>query len=423
MRQDLKHRYLPRERRHVYLRGKDDVFTLSDEQIDLICESYVKSGRDLPQQQVAEILDISMDDLKYILYNTFEGINKSSEPISPAKVLDIGVEKTVAETLRRKKRLVRERLEEARARSAEADREKAASLLDEIKDVIRKVVKPECVLLPTKFIPINSSLASKTYVYTDWHVGSKTARRTSRYKGYNKDIFKTRIAHCMSKIENKDSIECAVNVVFLGDLLDGPLGNMHKNQAKGQDLREMDQINHAADGIVSLITKAFSVHGGVINMFAVGGNHDRVTMDRKEDPTRFGHQVLMEIVRLRLDNYTSRGLVRIFDTNEKFQGFNASANVRLILNHGDNNAKAPNLVTMDGVCHSGYKVILQGHLHKRFIEEGNGYMKVITPSLMGGSDFAQDELALASRPGQSIVRVYDDGDNYSAQVEWVDLPL
>jgi len=418
----LKHyTYIRNERRHVFLREDEDLFTLEESDLERICDLYVSSGHDMNQKSVAGEIGISVADLKTILSH-FD-ITKASAPVSPTYIEEHTVDEAVELITAKKQKLIRMKLAAAQLNRVEKEAARQdnvrVSLVEMIKEHVMPLDAPERRSKARKA----TGLSSKSYVYSDWHTGSSVTSKRDTYRGFDKYIFRSRIAECLDTIKDDDKPEC-VNVIFLGDILDGPLGNMQRNQAARQDLHGMEQVNEAAEAIVSIVRKAVKVHRTCVNVFSVGGNHDRTTEDRRDDPERFANQLLMEIVRLRLIKYIDKGHVKMFATKEVFQSFAASKSVRFILNHGDNNAKPVNLVTLDAIRHSGFRVILQGHLHQRRIEEGNGFMKILTPTLVGGSEWAEGQLAVSNRPGQSIIRVYENSEGkFSVQTEWVDLAM
>lgn len=416
------HTYFERNNIHLFEWDQFSVDITTDN-LDRLIFAYTKEGKDKTQTEAGAEVGLTKEEVDKIFREL--KVTKESAPFSPITYVNSTNDQLVEKRVAMKRAHNQEKLQDAYIRELES---KVGS--DNFEEIVTNLVKTIKPIDPSLF-PVRST--SKTngcinFVFTDWHVGAAYPVYNKRFKGYNKDIYRNRIGQLLEFIqehrftEREVGTNPSIKVSFLGDMLNDLMCNMHKNQIFNQDATEMEQMDLCVQGIVQIITQLLITYKKPLHVYAVPGNHDRLTKNRDEDPNRFAHQLLWRIVQAELSAYAKSGAVRFHvkrDTN--CFGYQVTDNIRVLINHGDSRAKAQDILSIDGMYDAGYKVILEGHRHIRKVQELNGGLLVTTPSLVGPSSYSDHELHSFSRPGQSVITLKETEGMPFVGVKWVDV--
>lgn len=261
---------------------------------------------------------------------------------------------------------------------------------------------------------IDSSLESTSVVLmlSDWHVGKTVNLPTNKF---NKDIFQDRIALLIQEIEehfrsNTRPID-EFHVVILGDMVDGPMGNMHDGQWVGQDLHHTEQVAWCAKALAYVLDAVSAILEVKISVHSVGGNHGRVSANRKDDELRFADQMMYvlakEMTCADVDWHREDEVVgqfMIYDT-------------KILLTHGERIGKEKDLAWIHR-ANSNHFVVCTGHLHapRWELTDNDVYLA------RGGSACGTDEFATrygkGCRPAQVMFEVRKNGPR-----NFIDLPM
>ena len=260
-------------------------------------------------------------------------------------------------------------------------------------------------------------------VVSDTHFG-----KLIEYDGinqYNKQIAINRVGQFLEYIERykEDTSISKVCLCFMGDIVEGLLGNLALGMSRNVELTDYDQLQLAVDLCTTIIAKVKDIFELPIDIYAVPGNHDRITKDKREDFYRITHEVIFSLLQEKFKNYAENNEINFKSIKRRWVAFQATKECRVILNHGDASAKPERLILCDTRHKASHRVYIQGHLHHRlFKRDGTPYTHIITPSMCGPSEYEEYELGLPySPPGQSVVKIQDKCNYVSVDVDWIDL--
>lgn len=411
---------------HTWVIAANDQVVLTGEEFSEIIYAYVEAGEDKTQAQISEEFDLTAKQVSYVFRYAPVPVTKSSAPYTPAQIQNMTPKQLVQlDTARRKESNLRKK-QEVRVKLLQQELDKAIDkreIANQIRDAILSTTTP-VEFNVTRHQKNKERDSSVVFCFQDWHAGA-TCRVTNPFTGFDSSVFQSRINQCRNFIQNyKQTIsqdKVSPTLLFNGDLLDDPMSQMHYDQQINQDTRGIEQIRMCAEAICTLVTAAVSrFPNQVVNVVALAGNHDRMTPTKDLDPERMGHWILWEIVRARLHGLLNAGVVVLDIPRRKSTCVMTCGKVRLLAWHGDQKMKPADIIQNDAICNSGYRVLVQGHNHKRIIQEGAGHMFVTMPSLMGASNYGE-EWGYAYRPGQGVIEICNLGESFKVDVRFFDL--
>lgn len=411
---------------HTWVIAANDQVVLTGEEFSELIYAYVESGEDKTQSQISEEFDLTPKQVSYVFRYAPVPVTKSSPPYTPQQIQNLTPKDLLKlDTDRRKESNLRKK-QDTRIKLLQQELDKAIDkreIANQIRDAILTTTQPVPVSR-TRHQKHKELDSSVVFCFQDWHAGA-TCRTTNPFTGFDSSVFLSRIDQLSNFILNyKQSIsqdKVAPTLFFNGDLLDDPMSQMHYDQQINQDVRGIEQIRMCAEAICDLVTAAVSrFPGQQINVVALAGNHDRMTPTKELDPERMGHWILWEIVRARLINLVNSGAVVLDIPRKKSTCVMTCGKVRLLGWHGDQKMKPSDIIQNDAIYNSGYRVLVQGHNHKRIIQEGAGHLYITMPSLMGASNYGE-EWGYAYRPGQGVIEICNYGESFKVDPRFIDL--
>ncbi len=406
---------------------KNDILHIETELLTQIVYDYITVGNNLSSDElylryVNKLNNMTKDDLQSMLSSL--GIKKTSYPFLPEECKDNDADRLAAIYISRKSANAIVKSKELEIREL---KRQVSTLQHDVSEKvsIAEILNKGFENIDSESYALGAHSASKTcrvICFSDWHVGVEIkSSDLNSDNDYNIDIVKERINKCIEYISNADiSEQDEIYIAFLGDMMDGMLSNMKPLMAVEHDLHGIEQLVSASDIIIDLIYRLYKLFDRRMTILTVGGNHDRLTEKKIQDKNRLAHLVLFDRVRLGLKYKVPNANLTFISNNKRWYGYDLINGVRLIINHGDNSAKYDKIVTADLHANTDYRVLLQGHLHKREVLECNNYMGIKVPSLVGVSRFGEGDCCLVSRPGQAIVSIQNN-DTLRVNAEWIDL--
>lgn len=243
-------------------------------------------------------------------------------------------------------------------------------------------------------------------IVSDWHVGKKVDREFNQYNidvfhAYMRDLRREIKDHFMSSRRPVENFYiCAV-----GDLVDGVAGNMHAQQARGQDVHGAKQILHAGLELGRLAAFCRDLlPDGDISVEYVSGNHDRISKDRRGDPNRVAGEAVFYMARETCEADVEWNL------HPHVVGEFQARNTQVFLTHGDRVPKDfRKIIFARQDKHADTYLMVSGHLHHLKIIEDLNLVSVQGGSYPGKTDFSVDQLGKGSRASQAMLEVRDDG--------------
>lgn len=210
--------------------------------------------------------------------------------------------------------------------------------------------------------------------------------------GLDEDVIRERIDQIAEVFTSRAFSE--VKVVILGDLIESFTG-----MTKGDTWQNLSVIGYGADIILTavdvlaqLIAK-ISAYCPKVEVYAIPGNHDRMTNNKDEDPIG---QIGMLIYKL-AEKATPGVDWRIAPICQSFE----HNETEFIVMHGDKamSKLSGAEIAMKYGKTDRFKVILRGHYHHRqILEDTTDYRYITIPSIVGETPFSK-RLGAASRPG------------------------
>lgn len=192
----------------------------------------------------------------------------------------------------------------------------------------------------------------------------------------------------------------AVNLAFLGDLIESFTGLNHKNSWKGIEFGYYGST--VVIKTVELISRFISKVNNVKRLIGVNGNHDRSTSDNKEDTRgEIGTLIFYMLKQMYVDK------IEILHHEDcvsiKIDG------IQYIITHGhlpEMKKGSDKIINRYGNSQL-FNLILTGHLHSRIIsDDDENYRHIWCPSLFTGNRFSK-QLGFSSTAG--YLRITNNG--------------
>jgi hypothetical protein len=256
------------------------------------------------------------------------------------------------------------------------------AFLEELADLL-----PQMQRVPiTLFTPPNIIMQREEIMaaVTDLHAGAFITGLKGMPE-YTTEILRKRLREFADYINSFNARR--VKLGFLGDYLESFTGLNHDNSWQG-----MESGAYGARAVTlsfEIILEFIEQVHNVVEVDAVGGNHDRSTPSAKMDSKAEIAGILFSFLDRTLKN---AGIKVVYDNDTVATTIGSS--LRPILQHGHNgNARGHvgNTLWEHGVKDL-FNFILQGHLHSRIIknnDDGPNYRRIICPSIFTGNDYSK----------------------------------
>lgn len=406
---------------------KGCVFELTDPTMNNLLVLYCDVGGGLTSTELAKRLGIDADVIKNIV-RSFK-VNKSMSLVdlfTAKNEFDNSFEENNESLESTINKLFSRNLElEEKVRLLES-KDSVSSLLGDFSVNLPEWVKDEYLIWSRANKKQVEGEKSVVIAISDLHVGLIVREEeTITGNGYNAKVFRDRFDQITGDILSSYHIfEGADNiyVCLMGDLFEGVLGNMREGHMREVELYGMDQINLAVSYIAKFIRALSELYTNKnIKVKYVSGNHDRINESKQNDQTRIFMQFAFKLLESALSGVKN---VELQDIHAKrWYGIQVTDNCRLIIQHGDMNCKVDEMFKIDSINHALYRIFLKGHYHTKKVLEGNMFTEITTTSLVGGSFYSENNLALTGIPSQLVLEITDNIKNkFPVQIKthWFD---
>jgi len=379
---------------------------------------YTHAGLGKTQDQVAHFCnnELSRDMTRSYLRDMFKALDVTKT--SPPYAYHLVASKEPAELdQQHRERLESEVMAETHRDGARKWRKEAESAWEELANTERFIddlierVDTEPPVIDGDF-PSRDNVAERmrprsvASLESDWHLGKEVNLHSNRFDA---DIARDRVLQSTRRtIEAYQMDQRPIDefvICYLGDIIDGPHGDMHPAQWVGQDVHHLEQLD-VASTLVALQIEMYGEFFGddvTLRVEAIGGNHGRGKQNYDEDPYRLPELAMYALAREKapddhIDNW------RIHDDTER------AAHIRIgdthtVLTHGD---RAPrDMASLGDVPHADQSLVVSGHGHEyelRQCQDGET-MVVQNGCLCGVTEFDRDQIGRHITPMQVTVEI------------------
>lgn len=356
--------------------------------IDEMFYGYSRKGMNLTKHQVIEICEIEVADFNLITNKL--GLHKECEPYGP--VADECFEVDTLHDL----------VSDMTGKLMEADRLLGDTVVDAVvrenKKQYAELVKKNLELTSTinKFVNravttkklspiVDAKLEPLVVVLTDFHLGLKT-------DAFNMEIAAQKLATILGDIKDKVKPGQAVKVALLGDIMHSISGVQHPDI-----WQRIEEGAWGADMVIDafeLLAEFFLNIENLTEVYAVGGNHDRIQPDKRQEAESQGSKLLFYMLERALSaKVIYEDHTCVFDVG----------NVRYICVHGDQGLDRKSAQEISWMLgdQTKFNLILEGHYHTFFVPKNDtsaNFMKMHCPSFCPQDQFAE-KLGLDSMSG------------------------
>jgi len=390
-------------------------------EVQLMVEQYVYEGTGQSQDQVATYCnnELNRDMTRGYLRDMFKAldITKTSPPWAYHRV-----HSEEPEELAQQQREKKEAAIEAKYRSedAKAWRKRCGELkrellqIDEFIDGLIERVHCDPPTLDGG-VPARTDVAdemparSDIVLASDWHIGKEVDVHGNRF---DVDIARERVMRSTRRTIEQYQMDRRpldeVVIAYLGDLIDGPHGDMHPEQWLGQDATHLEQLEVASTLMAKQVTMLSEYFDDVpVTVYCVGGNHGRDRKSRDEDPTRLPELAMYALAREKspTDQIDDWHIHR-----ERRSSMHIDVRgVHTVLTHGDRTPR--DLADLGDVPHADQSLVVSGHGHEYELRQClDGDTTVVQNGcLCGVTEFDRDEIGRHVRPTQATVEVGPHG--------------
>lgn len=242
-------------------------------------------------------------------------------------------------------------------------------------------------------------------VFADWHYGM-TAHNI--WNDYDTDIFRYRLRAVLDNAIERISMNNvkSLHIVVLGDMIHG---GIHTSARVASNELVCDQLMQASEYLARAIAE-LSQYVKHTYVHCTYGNHARTVQNKKDNLHRDNmERIIPWWLRERLKDLNEITVMQESDT--EFIHFNVRGH-GLCASHGDLDSvkNSPRLLysLMEKKYGERVEVVILGDKHHRESFEELGVTSIITSSLCGTDDYANDK-RLYSAPGQLMIIMGDDG--------------
>lgn len=195
-----------------------------------------------------------------------------------------------------------------------------------------------------------------------------------------------------------------ITLCLMWDLIESPrVTGMHDAQVTEMELLGIQQALWCVDMINAGIEKLIN-DGMWLKILWLNWNHVRMSKSRDWDPERIVWSMMYEIIKRTFPN-TEVKYSKDWIINETVGKYN------LILAHWDNgfNSKSDAQILHALGKVGKHNVIASGHRHTSQMTQGNGYTRLLVPSLNAASEYEKQKFISKSIPWFAILSIENDG--------------
>lgn len=250
------------------------------------------------------------------------------------------------------------------------------------------------------FSPISPKKTHIVVAIADLHIGAE-AKNLMITPDFNYSVLVDRLNIIAEKINSINAAK--VSIMFLGDIIESITGLNHIStwQSIESGAYGATVFKNAVEIIIRFLNKINNVH----NVYGIGGNHDRLTPDKKMDP----YNSVAEMIFYTLKKIYEKSKIKI-KYHHTLQSINID-NINYIITHGDKNIFKKKNLGSDSVLSFGqpgmFNIVLTAHLHSRdIIADHSLYRWIQVPAVFSGNFYSESNNFIAL-PG--FITIYNDG--------------
>lgn len=255
---------------------------------------------------------------------------------------------------------------------------------------------------------VNKGKSTTVILLSDWHVGAEVFNDHSG--GYNLEVLKNRLTDLLRDVKRiVETTETeSIRVYFLGDAIEGAY--MRAQQSWGNELTMSEQIATFTRLITDFIMEVETFGRGV-KFGIVGGNHDRLSGDKKQNIYYDSAAYIILDTLLMLKEQGMFKLTEIIDNRDDIYRFEDTIYGKVFYAvHGDalksNGAQINNLIKKHPIDY-----LVTGHVHHfKAIQEDFDRVHITVGSIMGSNDYAKEMNLSLSDASQTVLVVSEDMD-------------
>jgi hypothetical protein len=286
-----------------------------------------------------------------------------------------------------------------------------------IENIVDKVLnnytkKIKYINLGDKLFRSENEIIHNSIVFTfgDIHFG-KYFKDTIYGRGVDKNILKERCMEIAKDIVYQSNLYKTKSIVMnvMGDIFESILPDgMHPEHHKRMDLIGEKQLEFGLEVFEEMIDyiQTNIKYNNNIQLYCIGGNHDRIQEDRSQDKRRTASAIFYIMLKkiFQLKGYEN---INVFEPEDGIIKY-SNDNISYIAFHGDSSLFKANPIDIINLFKVGdsrdYTVILNGHWHSINIIEGVNYKKIICGSVCSADEYIQNELGRGSQPSYVVTR-------------------
>jgi predicted phosphodiesterase len=260
--------------------------------------------------------------------------------------------------------------------------------------------------------PVRKNTKDTFAFFGDIHFGKVYKPKHNRFgRGTDKKILKDRILK-MAEITVKEATMLGsdtINLICLGDLFECLIPeNMHVSQKYALDLIEDEQIDYAIDVFIEMLAYILAKEPNIqVNLYGIGGNHDRITKGRDDDRHRVGAKMFFSFLeKLSKAMFGKKVYIEYF--KEGLMSFEADG-ISVITSHGEESIAKKSADTIMNLHKVGdtqnFTVIASGHLHnfsQKPFDEGINYVRFQVSSICSPDDYSVNKLGVGAQPSFAL---------------------
>ena len=195
-----------------------------------------------------------------------------------------------------------------------------------------------------------------------------------------------------------------VVLCFMGDLIESPrVTGMHDSQVKEMDYLGIDQALWCVDMIIAWVKELIDT-GMAVKILWLNWNHVRMSKNKDWDPERIVWSIMYEILKRTFPN-------TVIKYEKDWTLVETVGKYNLILAHWDNgfNSKSDTQILHALGKVGKHNIIASGHRHTSQMTQGNGYTRLLIPSLNANSEYEKQKFISKSIPWFVVLSTENDG--------------
>ena len=404
---------------NYYWKGKTGHMKLSVDEADELFYEFSKHGLDMTQMSIRNKHNLSIREWHSIkgtlwLYKDSNIFSPWTVENTPPEELQELIESKMEMKFADKQRLVESEYKKATLRTynkvIKERNIKVVALERLIDDLYDELELPTPVITRSESgrdTDHENEPESIVAVIADLHIGSRVEDLNVTTE-FNYEILRNRLKEAAEKINKRGAK--SVRLAILGDLIETFTGLNHKNSWQSIDFGMYGA--KVVKTAFELLVEFFGWIENLDEVVGIGGNHDRMTSDNKEDTkSQVAEIIFYMLQRLYADtlkiDYNPLVIHREID------------GISYLFSHGDKKVIRDGLEAMIEYGNSkNFNLILQGHLHtRRMIADHPKYRWMLCPSIFTGNYYSESN-GWMTQPG--FVICYNEGTNVPTIL---DIPL